>query len=131
MAQTHAYLNPEVYDQGLDWIVTNGDTLHIVDSSLGGVPVTVSEVMTNTLGNKTGLTVTGPVDGDVSGRKVTIPAVVDGTATANGTGGYWALLNAAEDTLLVAQDLSVTKSINSGDSWTNPAMDVEKPVPDA
>lgn len=129
MAQTNAYLNPEALDGGLDWIVSNGTVLHIIDNTLGGVPVNMTEVNNNTLGNKTGLTVTGPTAGDTSGRKVTIPEVTDGSGTADGTAGYWALVNTAEDTLVAAQDLSATKSINNGDTWTNAAMDIEYPVP--
>ena len=129
MAQANAYLNPEVYDQGLDWIVANGTVLHLIASSLGGVPVNMTEVNNNTLGNETGLTVTGPTNGDVSGRKVTIPEVTAGEATDDGTAGYWALVNTAEDTLIAAQDLSATKEINNGDTWTNVAMDIEFPAP--
>lgn len=83
-----AYLNDEVLDGGLDYAVANGTKIDICNADPGSV---YANVTTNTIGNKTGLTLTGPAAAAVDGRTATVPAITDGTVTANDDATHWAL----------------------------------------
>jgi hypothetical protein len=129
MSQATAFVNDEALDGGLDWIVSNGNNVHIVNNTLGGVPNTASEVTTNSLGSKDGITVGSPTDGDSSGRKVTIPSISDGSVDTTATAGYWALVNTAEDTIVAANALASTQSVTSGNTFTLGEIDITIPDP--
>ncbi len=83
-----AYLNDEIFDQGLDWADTNGTRIDICSQE----PTTYAQATsTYTLGNKTGLNTGATQNGDTDGRKVTVPAITDGSVTSTGTASHWAL----------------------------------------
>ena len=125
------YVSDAAIDGGLDYIQANVTVLHLIASSLGGVPNALVEVQNNTLANKTGLTLTGPANGDPTGRSVTIPSISDGTITTGTTAsaGYFALLNTAEDELICAGKLSSQKDLPSGNTFTSNSFTIRVPDP--
>lgn len=91
-----AFINDEVFDQGLDYADTNGTRIDICSQE----PTTYTEATsTYTLGNdtvNTGATQNGATDG----RRVIVPAITAGSVTATGTASHWALTDASS--ILVA-----------------------------
>jgi len=63
-----------------------GQTGRRVDICYTQEPTTYTEATsTYSCGNKTGLTMSALADGDVDGRKTTVPAITDGSVTATQT----------------------------------------------
>lgn len=83
--------------------------------------------VTYTLGNKTSLTVGAPTDATPNGRKVVVPAITDGSVTANGTAGFWALSDVANSRLIAAKSLTATQVVTSGNVFTLDAIDITLP----
>lgn len=120
-----AYLNDEILDQGLDYLDTNGVRLDICSQE----PTTYAEATsTYTLGNKTSLNTGATQDGDASGRKVTVPAITDGSVTSTGTASHFAVTDGSS-VLLVTQALSSSQGVTSGNTFSLTAFDVEIPDP--
>ena len=95
------FFNTEVYDQGLDWVDTNGTR---VDICFTAEPTTYAEATsTQSCGNKTGLNTGAPAPGAIDGRSVTVPAITDGSVTATGS-------------------LSATQAVTSGNTFTLDAI---------
>ena len=122
-----ATIDSSVFDNGLDAGLkgiadaTNVD-LHICSTQ----PTTYTEAITTyTLGNKVDIAMTGPAAGDTSGRKVTASAITGGSVTASGTATSFALVDTNTSTLLVAQTLSASQAVTSGNTFTLTAFDVE------
>ena len=113
------YLNDEALDGGLDWIIGTANTLHICS----GEPASYAGIAAVELGTKTGLTLTGPANGDTDGRKVTCPAVTDGAVTATSTATHWALSDGS-NTLVAAGALSASQAVTSGNEFTTGAFAV-------
>lgn len=110
-------LNDSVLDAALG-VVDNATTLHITSaeaSSFGNVAAV-------TLGNSA-ITFVGPVNGDVSGRKVTVEAITSGTVTGTGTANSWALVDGS--VLYATGSLAASQSVTSGNSFTLDAIDIE------
>lgn len=119
-----AYLNDEVLDAACNEIATHATHLYLCSQE----PATRDQAVTTyALGNKAGPTFTGPVDGDVSGRKVTVDAITDGNVTATGTASHWALVDATR--LLAAHSLSASQAVTSGNTFSLAAFDIEFPDP--
>ena len=109
-----SFINDEVFDQGLDWADTNGTRLDIVSTDPGGTYATVTA---NTLGNKTvGVTATENADTG-TGRQVTVPAIADGSVTADGTASHWAIHNAT-DTVVASGALASSQAVTSGNTFS-------------
>src|SRR3990167_3939008 len=73
-----ATLNDRVYDLGLNVLDTEANVLHINSLETS----TYAQTTSNSLGNKTSLSVGAPADGAVSGRRVTVAAITDGSVTS-------------------------------------------------
>ena len=114
-----AYINDEVFDQGLDYADTNGTRLDICSAE----PTTYTQATsTYTLGNdtvNTGATEAGATDG----RRVIIPAITAGTVTGTGTASHWALTNGV-DTLIATGALSASQGVTSGNTFTLDAVSI-------
>lgn len=120
-----AFLSDDVLDAALQLIIDNADTLHICSSQ----PANYAGVAAVTLGNKAGPTVGAQQNGDTSGRKVRIAAITDGSVTATGTATHWVLVDDTNSRLLVAQALTSSQAVTSGNQFSLAALDVE--IPDA
>jgi len=113
-----AYINDEVFDQGLDYADTNGTRLDICSQE----PTTrTGAITTYTLGNdtvNTGITEAGAVDG----RRVVVPAITAGSVTGTGTATHWALTSG---TVLVATGtLTSSQAVTNGNSFSLDAIDI-------
>ena len=99
-----------------------GQTARRVDIVKTAEPTTYTEATsTNTVGNKTGLTMTALGNGAVDGRKVDTPAITDGSVTATDTAGWWGLTDASS-VLHAAGALSSSQAVTSGNTFTLDAI---------
>ena len=123
------YLNDDVLDNGLAYVVSNGSRLDICSQQ----PANYTEATsTYTLGNKTSLTAGALQDGASSGRRTVIPAITDGSVTGTGTATHWAYSKtSATAALLAAQALSSSQAVTSGNSFSLDAISITFPDPTA
>jgi hypothetical protein len=110
------------FDAALNEIKTNATVLHICSSQ----PADYSAVAGVSLGTKTPPAFTGPAD-HTSGRKITVTAITDGTATGTGTASHYAIVDGSR--LLSAQALSATQAVTSGNTFTLGAIIIAFPDP--
>lgn len=113
-----AFMNDEIFDQGLDFADVNGTRIDICSQE----PVTFTEATsTHTLGNKTGLNTGATEDGSVDGRRVQVPAITDGSVTSTDTATHWALTD--NSAILVATGaLTSSQGVTSGNIFTLDAI---------
>lgn len=115
-----AFINDEIFDQGLDYADTNGTRIDICSSE----PTTYAQATsTLTLGNKTGVNTGATEDAATDGRRVIVPAVTDGSVTGSGTASHWALTDGSS-TLLATGPLSTTQVVTSGNTFTLTAISI-------
>jgi hypothetical protein len=118
-----AYINDLSFDAALNYIVTNGTRLHICSSE----PASAAAAITASLGNKATITIGSPTDRTPTGRKVVVPAITDGSVTANGTATHYAIINIAGSILVATGQLSSSQSVTSGNTFTLAAFDIGFP----
>lgn len=114
-----AFINDEVFDQGLDYADTNGTRLDITSAEAGTYAAATS---TLTLGNATvatGATQNGATDG----RRVIVPAVSSGSVTGTGTATHWALTDGTS-VLIATGALSASQAVTSGNTFTLDAISI-------
>lgn len=112
---------PTVNDSALDAalaIIDDATTIHITSAEA----TSFANVSAVTLGNNA-VTFTGPVDGDVSGRKITVDAVSGATVTGSGTATHWALVDGA--TLYATGSLDAPQAVVTGNTFSLGAFDIE------
>ena len=114
-----AFIIDAAFDAALNYIKTNGTTLHICSAE----PANYAAISAIELG-VAAVSLTGPAAGDTSGRKVTIPAVTADDVDATGTASYWALSNGS-DTLIASGSLSSNVAVSSGGTYNFAATDIE------
>jgi hypothetical protein len=121
------YMNDLLYDLPLQAFEDNGTRLDICSAE----PATYTEATsTYTLGNKTGITYTGPADRTPNGRKTTVDAISGGSVTGTNTATHWAISKPTATTALYAtKTLSAPQSVTSGNTFTLAAFDIG--IPDA
>lgn len=114
-----AFINDEVFDQGLDYADTNGTRIDICSQE----PTTYTEATsTYTLGNdtvNTGATQNGATDG----RRVIVPAITAGSVTATGTASHWALTDGSS-VLVATGALSSSQAVTSGNTFSLDAISI-------
>jgi hypothetical protein len=114
-----AYINDEVFDQGLDYADTNGTRIDICSQE----PTTYTQATsTYTLGNdtvNTGATAAGATDG----RRVIVPAITAGSVTGTGTASHWALTDGSA-VLIATGALSSSQGVTSGNTFTLDAISI-------
>lgn len=108
-------------DAALNYIKTNGTMLHICTAE----PANYAGIAAVELA-KAAVSLTGPADRSPSGRKVTIPAVVDDTVDTTGTAAYWALSNGT-DTLIASGALSASAALTASGVYSTGAVDIGLP----
>lgn len=115
-----AFINDEVFDQGLDYADTNGTRIDICSQE----PTTYAQATsTYTLGNKTGLNTGTTEAGATDGRRVIVPAITDGSVTGTDTATHWALTDGSA--ILVATGaLSSSQAVTSGNTFTLDAISI-------
>ena len=122
-----AFLADAVFDNGLSTLNTAVTRLDICsqEPATYGAATTAG---TYSLGNKTSLSVGAPGDRSGGGRKVTVPAISDGSVTTTGTASHWALTNGT-DTLYATGALSASQGVTSGNTFTLTTFDIGIPDP--
>ena len=113
--------NDSMLDAALSYISTNLAEMVVCSAQ----PTTYAEATsTYALADVavTSANVTGPANGSVSGRKITIDEQTGVTVDATGTATHVALVSA--DTLLYV-DTCTSQSLTSGTTITIPAWDIE------
>ena len=116
-----ATIADRVFDNGLTVLDTEANKLTICSQ----VPTTYTEAnATYALGSKTSISVGAPADGAVSGRRVTIAAITDGSVTATGTATHYALIDTSNSRLLVTNTLASSQAVTNGNVFTTAAFDV-------
>ena len=117
-----AYINDEVFDQGLDYADTNGTRIDICSQE----PTSYGEATTAgtySLGNKTGLNTGATQAGATDGRRVIVPAITDGSVTNTGTATHWALTDGSA-VLIATGALSSSQAVTSGNTFTLDAISI-------
>ncbi|WP_320176612.1 hypothetical protein [Roseovarius pacificus] len=115
-----AFIADNIFDSGLSYAQTKGSRIDVCSQE----PTSYAEATsTYTLGNKTGLTVGAPTNGDTNGRKVVVPAITDGSVTADGTATHWALTDGTGE-LLATGSLSASQGVTNGNTFTLGAIDI-------
>src|SRR3990167_4033291 len=114
-----AYINDEVFDQGLDYADTNGTKINICSTE----PATYAGIAAVTLGNKSGMNTGVTENGATDGRRVIVPAITDGSVTATGTAAWWAL-NDGPAILVATGALSAAQAVTSGNTFTLDAISI-------
>lgn len=122
-----AFLSDNILDAALQYVIDNGSRLDICSQE----PANYTEATsTYTLGNKTSLTAGSQAAGTTSGRKITIPAITDGSVTGTNTATHWAYSKTtATAELLAAQSLASSQAVTSGNTFTLDSIDIEFPDP--
>lgn len=124
-----AFLDDAVLDSGLSALTgITSPVLHICHTE----PTTRAEALTNSVGNKTGITIGSPAARSPSGRKVTVSAITGGSITATSTGStddaqYWAIIDGTK--LWAANPLSASQMVTSGNTFSLGAFDIGIPAP--
>jgi hypothetical protein len=107
------YLNPLVYDSGLSFLIANGSRLDICSAE----PANYAGIAAVSLGNKTGLSLTGPADAVGEGREATVPAISDGAVTATGTAAHYVISNGT-NAMYAVQALTASQAVTDGNTFT-------------
>ena len=117
-----AFIADSVFDNGLSYITTNADRVDITSSE----PATyTAATSTNTLGNETSITTTGPSNADTgTGRRAIIDAITAGTVTGTGTAAYWAVSYTGNTELLATGALASSQAVTSGNTFTLDAISI-------
>ena len=121
------YMNDSLYDLILQYLEDNGTRLDICSQ----LPADYAQATsTYSLGNKTGITYTGPDNRSPDGRKTTVNAITGGTVTGTNTATHWAITKPTATTeLLAAGTIVVPQVVTSGNTFSLGAFDVG--IPDA
>jgi hypothetical protein len=124
-----AYLNDNTLDNGLAALKAAATGISICSAE----PATYTAATSG--GTYLGIKVFGAgavypgaiAAGSPSGRKLTTAPVTDGTVSATGTASHYAVVSSGSSRLEVAQSLSATQGVTSGNTFTLTAADVRLP----
>lgn len=122
------FLNDNTLDNGLAALKAAADRIYINSSEPATYTAATSTVA---LGNKT-LTAgnvypSAIAAGSPSGRKLDSVAITDGTVTATGTATHDSTVSSGSSRLEVAQALSASQAVTSGNTFTRTAQTVRLP----
>ena len=119
-----AFITDEAFDGGLDYLDTNGTRIDITSQEATNYSEATVDG-TYSLGNKTGLNTGAPEAGAVDGRRVIVPAIVDGTVDCTGTdtATHWALTDGSS-LLLATGPLSSSQAVTDGNTFTLDAISI-------
>ena len=122
------FLNDNTLDNGLAALKAAASHVYINSSEPATYTAATSTVA---LGNKNwGAGAVYPAAiaaGTPSGRKLTSAAITDGAVTGTGTASHYSVVSLASTRLEVAQALSASQAVTSGNPFTLTAADVRLP----
>lgn len=117
-----AYFHNDILDNGLNLLDTAGTVMHICSAE----PSTFAGVASVSLGNST-INIPAPTARTPNGRKVVVPAVSNASVSANGTASHYAITDPTGSRLLVANTLSASQAVTTGNTWSTASFDVGIP----
>lgn len=103
------YANDLVLDGGIDYLVANGDVVHLMDTYTN----VYATVLTNSFGTFTASL--SAADGAVEGRVARLAAEAGVSITADGTLNHYAIVNSGATTVLVVSEAD-GKVFNTSDT---------------
>lgn len=115
------FLDDSLYDAALNVVKNTATEMYLCSSQ----PADRAAAITASLGSKTGLTsgsFTGPVNGDVSGRKLTKNAESGISATGTGNVTHNVLCSGS---LLLSVTTVTSQAVTAGNTINTPAYDIE------
>ena len=121
------YLNDSFFDEGLDWLDTNGTRLDICSQE----PTTYGEATTDgaySLGYKDGISIAAPADRTGGGRQCTIGAISDGIVTETDTATHWAITDGSS-ILVAVGALASSQGVTDGNTFTLSEFEIGIPDP--
>jgi hypothetical protein len=118
-----AFIADAYFDLALEGIHTAGVRLDITSQE---ATTYTGATTTYTLGRKTSLAVGAPEAGAVSGRRVIVPAITDGSNATTGNATHWALTDGSS-ILIATGQLASTLATNTGTPWTCAAFSITLP----
>lgn len=122
-----ANMHPDALDAALAVINTASERLYICSAQ----PTTFTGASsTSMLGVKIGPTFGTISNGDVSGRKIVVNAITDGSISATGTATHAALTDDSAGKLMATTTIT-SQSVTGGNTFTLSAFDIEMPAPAA
>ena len=117
-----AYINDEVYDQGLNYATLYGVRLDICSSE----PANYAGIAAVSLGHKDPVVTGAAENGLIDGRKVVVPEITDGIVTGNGDATHWALFDDINNILVATDTLNNgPQTVTSGNPFTLDAVNVK------
>lgn len=120
------FLADYVLDAALTKLDTEANRLDICNAEPASYAAATT---TNSLGNKTALSIGAPADRTPNGRKVTVAAFTDGAVTATGTATHYAIVDTVNSRLLATNALNASQAVTNGNTFGLGAFDVG--IPDA
>ena len=117
-----AFIADNVFDNGLSYLNTNGETVYITSAEA----TTYTEAnSTFKLGTKTAATFGAPANGATDGRRSIISAITDGAVNGTGTATHWAgAKDSATSELLATGALTASQAVTSGNTFTLDAISI-------
>lgn len=117
-----AFIADNVFDSGLSYLNTNGETVYITSAEA----TTYTEASsTYKLGTKTSATYGSPANGATDGRRVIISAITDGSVGSTGTATHWAAAkDSATAELLATGALSSSQAVTASNTFTLDAISI-------
>lgn len=110
-----AALSNNVFDNGLNYIDTNCENLHILSADPG---LTWGNIATYKLGSKATPSIAAPTERSGGGREIVVSAITDGSVTATATATHWALTDDSASETLATGALSASQGVTSGNTFT-------------
>lgn len=123
-----AFLNDTHLDNGLAGLKSAADRIFINSSEPATYTAASSTVKLGTKTFAAGSVFPAAIAaGSPSGRKVTSAAITDGTVDATGTASHYSVCTSGSTRLDVANSLSASQSVTSGNTFSLAAFDVRLP----
>jgi len=121
-----AFLSDNVFDSGLNYIVSKADRIDLCSQE----PQTYTEATaTYSLGNKTsGVNVNNPTDRSGGGREVLVDPVLNGTITSSGTATHWAITDGQFE-LIATGSLSSSQAVTNNSLFNTDSFTIGIPTP--
>lgn len=120
-----ATLGNNVFDQGLDYLTTNGTRIDLTSQE---ATTYTGATSTHTLANKTSITIGSAADRSGGGREVTVAAVSGGSVTGDGTATHYAITNGSNE-LLATGALTDTQVVTNGNTFSLASFAIGIPDP--
>ena len=123
----------DVFDPSLNYLVDEADKLVVMDDIGAEDPPTYAQCITAAdsgtnhmlaISNITDISATTPEDGDVSGRKITIPEFANITISVTGDATHLALVDSVGEKVLYVSTCTL-QALTAANLITIPAWDVE------